>query len=52
VVLNSLYEQAVGPGMPSKIKPQVRKALAGLDADSGVSVEGLLKQALKALMKQ
>lgn len=32
-------------------EPQVRKALAGLDAGSGVSVEGLLKQALKILMK-
>jgi len=30
---------------------QVRKALAGLDASGGVSVEGLLKQALKILMK-
>jgi len=30
---------------------QVRKALAGLDASGGVSVEGLLKQALKTLMK-
>jgi len=30
---------------------QVRKALAGLDASGGVSVEGLLKQALKSLMK-
>ena len=29
----------------------VRKALAGLDAGGGVSVEGLLKQALKILMK-
>lgn len=32
-------------------EPQVRKALAGLDAGGGVSVEGLLKQALKILMK-
>ncbi len=32
-------------------EPQVRKALAGLDASGGVSVEGLLKQALKLLMK-
>lgn len=32
-------------------EPQVRKALAGLDAAGGVSVEGLLKQALKTLMK-
>ena len=32
-------------------EPLVRKALAGLDAGGGVSVEGLLKQALKALMK-
>jgi Holliday junction DNA helicase RuvA len=32
-------------------EPQVRKALAGLDAGEGVSVEGLLKRALKALMK-
>ena len=32
-------------------EPQVRKALAGLDAGGGVSVEGLLKQALKTLMK-
>lgn len=32
-------------------EPQVRKALAGLDATGGVSVEGLLKQALKILMK-
>lgn len=32
-------------------EPQVRKALAGLDARGGVSVEGLLKQALKVLMK-
>ncbi len=30
---------------------QVRKALAGLDAGGGVSVEGLLKQALRILMK-
>ena len=30
---------------------QVRKALAGLDAGGGVSVEELLKQALKILMK-
>jgi Holliday junction DNA helicase RuvA len=32
-------------------EPQVRKALAGLDAGGAVSVEGLLKQALKVLMK-
>lgn len=32
-------------------EPQVRKALAGLDAGGGISVEGLLKQALKTLMK-
>jgi Holliday junction DNA helicase RuvA len=32
-------------------EPQVRKTLAGLDAGRGVSVEGLLKQALKTLMK-
>lgn len=32
-------------------EPQVRKAMAGLDAGNGVSVEELLKQALKALMK-
>ena len=32
-------------------EPQVRKALTGLDASGGVSVEGLLKQALKILMK-
>jgi Holliday junction DNA helicase RuvA len=32
-------------------EPQVRKALAGLDATGGISVEGLLKQALKTLMK-
>lgn len=32
-------------------EPQVRKALAGLDATGGISVEGLLKQALKMLMK-
>ena len=32
-------------------EPQVRKALAGLDATGGVSVEGLLKQALRILMK-
>lgn len=32
-------------------EPQVRKALAGLDATGGISVEGLLKQALKSLMK-
>ncbi len=32
-------------------EPQVRKALAGLDSTGGVSVEGLLKQALKTLMK-
>lgn len=30
---------------------QVRKALGGLDATGGISVEGLLKQALKSLMK-
>jgi len=30
---------------------QVRKALVGLDAGGGVSVEGLLKQALKILMR-
>lgn len=32
-------------------EPLVRKAMAGLDAGGGVSVEGLLKQALKKLMK-
>lgn len=32
-------------------EPQVRKALAGLDAGGDVSVEGLLKQALKTLMR-
>lgn len=32
-------------------EPHVRKALAGLDANGNVSVEGLLKQALKILMK-
>lgn len=32
-------------------EPQVRKALAGLDAGGNVSVEDLLKQALKTLMK-
>ena len=32
-------------------EPFVRKAMAGLDATGGVSVEGLLKQALKTLMK-
>jgi Holliday junction DNA helicase RuvA len=32
-------------------EPQVRKSLVGLDAGSAVSVEGLLKQALKVLMK-
>ena len=32
-------------------EPHVRKALAGLDAGKGISVEGLLKQALKILMK-
>ena len=32
-------------------EPQVRRAIAGLDAGSGVSVENLLKQALKVLMK-
>jgi Holliday junction DNA helicase RuvA len=32
-------------------EPQVRKALAGLDASGGISVEGLLKQALKTLMR-
>jgi holliday junction DNA helicase RuvA len=31
--------------------PQVRKALSGLDASQGASVEELLKQALKVLMK-
>ena len=31
--------------------PQVRKALVGLDASRGASVEELLKQALKVLMK-
>lgn len=31
--------------------PQVRKAIAGLDASNGVSVEELLKQALRILMK-
>jgi Holliday junction DNA helicase RuvA len=30
---------------------QVRKALSGLDVSEGISVEGLLKQALKTLMK-
>jgi Holliday junction DNA helicase RuvA len=32
-------------------EPQVRKALAGLDASGGATVEELLKQALKILMK-
>lgn len=32
-------------------EPLVRKTVAGLDAGSGVSVEDLLKQALKTLMK-
>jgi Holliday junction DNA helicase RuvA len=32
-------------------EPQVRKALGGLDAAGGASVEDLLKQALKVLMK-
>jgi Holliday junction DNA helicase RuvA len=32
-------------------EPYVRKALASLDASGNVSVEGLLKQALKVLMK-
>ena len=32
-------------------EPQVRKALAGLDASQGGSVEDMLKQALKVLMK-
>ena len=32
-------------------EPHVRKVLAGLDAGGGISVEGLLKQALKTLMK-
>lgn len=32
-------------------EPQVRKALAGLDASGDVSVEVLLKQALKTLMR-
>lgn len=32
-------------------EPQVRKALAGLDASRGGSVEDMLKQALKVLMK-
>lgn len=32
-------------------EPQVRKALLGLDATAGVTVEDLLKQALKVLMK-
>jgi Holliday junction DNA helicase RuvA len=32
-------------------EPQVRKAVAGLDTGKDVSVEGLLKQALKILMK-
>lgn len=32
-------------------EPQVRKALAGLDATGGATVEELLKQALKILMK-
>ena len=32
-------------------EPQVKKALAGLDAGASASVEGLLKQALKTLMR-
>jgi len=32
-------------------EPQVRKALAGLDATGGATVEGVLKQALRILMK-
>jgi Holliday junction DNA helicase RuvA len=32
-------------------EPQVRKALAGLDANAAIGVEELLKQALKILMK-
>jgi Holliday junction DNA helicase RuvA len=32
-------------------EPLVRKALAGLDAGGGISVQGLLKQALKILMR-
>jgi len=32
-------------------EPQVRRALAGLDAAQGGSVEDMLKQALKVLMK-
>jgi len=32
-------------------EPQVRKALAGLDASGGAGVEEMLKQALKILMK-
>ena len=32
-------------------EPQVRKAMSALDAAGGISVEGLLKQALKILMK-
>jgi Holliday junction DNA helicase RuvA len=32
-------------------EPQVRRALTGLDASQGASVEELLKQALKVLMK-
>jgi len=32
-------------------EPQVRKVLGGLDAGGGASVEALLKQALKVLMK-
>lgn len=32
-------------------EPQVRKALAGLDAAGGATVEGVLKQALRILMK-
>lgn len=32
-------------------EPQVRKALAGIDAAGGATVEDLLKQALKILMK-
>ena len=32
-------------------EPLVRKAMSGLDASGNISVEGLLKQALKTLMK-
>jgi Holliday junction DNA helicase RuvA len=32
-------------------EPQIRKALAGLNASGGISLEGLLKQALKTLMR-